>query len=84
MLSSEELFKLFTSLCDTIIQGMLSFLTKSNKNFWNDFMVFLSNDEKGSSNNKALGFEIIALRQAILAFWPPKAQMDNDLKIQPY
>jgi len=32
------------------------------------FIVFLSNDEKGSSNNKALGFEIIALRQAILAF----------------
>ena len=68
MLSSEELFKFFTSLCDTIIQGMLSFLTKSNKNFLNDFMVFLSNDEKGSSNNKALGFEIIALKQAILAF----------------
>ena len=47
-------------------------------------MVFLSNDEKGSSNNKALGFEIIALRQAILAFDLLKAQMDNDLKIQPY
>ena len=63
---------------------MLSFLTKSNKNFLNDFMVFLSNDEKGSSNNKALGFEIIALKQAILAFDLLKAQMDNDLKIQPY